>query len=171
MATDQYLRVAGRTIGRVNTKAIGEISEAVILAEFLRAGFPVLLPFGDNQRYDMVVEADGGFLRVQCKTARRIQGGAVLCFSAHSGVWGVGDRAVSRKQPYRGEADLFAVYSPDTRQVYILEVGQVPVTDVWMRLEPVRNNQRARIRHAEEHTLQAWAARRGAAHSSAKNAP
>lgn len=47
----------------VNTKAIGEISEAVILAEFLRAGFPVLFPFGDNQRYDMVVEANGGFLR------------------------------------------------------------------------------------------------------------
>ena len=140
----------------MNTKAIGEISEAVILAEFLRAGFPVLLPFGDNQRYDMVVEADGGFLRVQCKTARRIHGGAVLCFSAHSGVWGVGDRSVSRRQPYRGDVDLFAVYSPDTRQVYVLEVDQVPVTDVWMRLEPARNNQRARIRHAEEHTLEAW---------------
>ena len=53
-----------------NTKAIGEISEAMILAEFLKAGIPVLMPFGDNQRYDMVVEAGGQFLNVQCKTAR-----------------------------------------------------------------------------------------------------
>jgi len=46
-----------------NTKAIGEISEAIVLAEFLKMGFPVLLPFGDNQRYDMVIEAGGRFLR------------------------------------------------------------------------------------------------------------
>jgi hypothetical protein len=38
-----------------NTKSIGEISEAIVMAEFLKAGFPVLLPFGDNRRYDMVV--------------------------------------------------------------------------------------------------------------------
>src|SRR5262249_30713483 len=55
--------------GMPNTKSIGEVSEAIILAEFLKAGFPVLLPFGDNQRYDMVVEVGGRFLRVQCKTA------------------------------------------------------------------------------------------------------
>ena len=53
-----------------NTKAIGTISESVVLSEFLKAGFPVLLPFGDNLRYDMVIEAGGRFLSVQCKTAR-----------------------------------------------------------------------------------------------------
>jgi hypothetical protein len=52
-----------------NTKSIGETSEAVVLAEFIKAGFPVLLPFGDNQRYHMVVEVYGRLLRVQCKTA------------------------------------------------------------------------------------------------------
>lgn len=52
-----------------NTKSVGEISEAVVMTEFLKAGFPVLLPFGENARYDMVVGADGRFLRVQCKTA------------------------------------------------------------------------------------------------------
>jgi len=33
------------------------------LAEFLKMGFPVLLPFGDNQRYDMVIEAGGSAVR------------------------------------------------------------------------------------------------------------
>lgn len=46
----------------VDTKSIGEITEAVVLAEFLKAGFPVLLPFGDNQRYDAVVEVRGRVL-------------------------------------------------------------------------------------------------------------
>jgi hypothetical protein len=87
-----------------NTKKIGEISEAIVIAEFLKSGFPVLLPFGDNQRYDMVVEVDGRFLRVQCKTARTLRGGAVLCFNT---------RSTNRTRPiasssYRNQADLFA---------------------------------------------------------------
>ena len=40
-----------------DTKGAGDISEAVVLAEFLTAGFPVLVPFGDDRRYDLVVEA------------------------------------------------------------------------------------------------------------------
>jgi hypothetical protein len=68
------------------TKAADDIAEAVMLAEFLRAGFPVLLPFGDNRRYDLVVEAGGRFLRVQCKTASQCGGGACIRFKARSGV-------------------------------------------------------------------------------------
>jgi len=61
-----------------NTKSIGEISEAIVMAEFLKAGFPILLPFGDNRRYDMVVDVSGSFLRVQCKTASVHRGGAII---------------------------------------------------------------------------------------------
>jgi PD-(D/E)XK nuclease superfamily protein len=60
---------------------------------------------------------------------------------------------------YRGQADLFAAHSPDTRQVYVLAVDEVPETDVWLRLTPARNNNQYGIRLAEDHTLAAWAAR------------
>jgi hypothetical protein len=40
-----------------NTKEVGERSEAQIIAKLLRDGKNVvLLPFGDNQRYDLVLE-------------------------------------------------------------------------------------------------------------------
>jgi hypothetical protein len=74
-----------------NTKSTGDISEAVVMAEFLKAGFPVLLPFGDNQRYDMVVEVSGRLLRVQCKTGSPCgwKGNAsCIRFNAHSGAFG-----------------------------------------------------------------------------------
>ncbi len=140
----------------VDTKAAGDITEAVVLAEFLKAGFSVLVPFGDNRRYDLVVEADGRFLRVQCKTASLCGwkgDDACIRFKARSGV--------HKSRPYRGQADLFAAYSPDTRQVYILPVDEVPETDVWLRLTPTRNGQQAKIRMAEDHTLEAWAALQG----------
>jgi hypothetical protein len=135
------------------TKAAGDIAEAVVLAEFLRAGFPVLLPFGDNRRYDLVVEAGGRFLRVQCKTASQCGGGACIRFKARSGV--------HQSRSYRGQADLFGAYSPYTGQVYVLAVNEVPDTDVWLRLMPAKNNQQLKIRRAEDHTLAAWAARQG----------
>jgi hypothetical protein len=147
-----------------NTKAIGEISEAVVLAEFLKAGIPVLLPFGDNQRYDMVVEAGGRFLSVQCKTASLCGwrgDDSSLRFKARSGGFGPGDSVTSRSQPYRGEVDLFAAYSPNTRQVYVLAVDEVPETDVWLRLAPARAHNQHPHRMAEDHTLEAWAARQG----------
>jgi len=148
------LGLSAPTIGVVDTKSIGEITEAVVLAEFLKAGFPVLLPFGDNQRYDMVVEVGGSFLRVQCKTASPCgwKGDrSCIRFKARNGVH------VSR--PYQDQADLFAAYAPSTGQVYVVPVDGVPATDVWLRVAPARNNQHLKIRLAEEHTLAAWAER------------
>jgi hypothetical protein len=138
---------------RANTKTIGEITEAIVLAEFLKAGFSVLLPFGENQRYDMVIETGGRFLRVQCKTGRVGREASVLAFNATSHD---GHRA---RQSYRGEADLFAVYSPHAKQVYVLDVNEVGETTVWLRLTPARNGQEIGVRYAEEHTLAAWMAR------------
>jgi hypothetical protein len=141
----------------VDTKAAGDITEAVVLAEFLKAGFPVLVPFGDNRRYDLVVEVGERFWRVQCKTASltsdRCGGEGCIRFKARSGV--------HESRPYRGQADLFGAYSPDTGQVYVLAVDEVPETDVWLRLTPARNNNQYGIRLAEDHTLEAWAARQG----------
>jgi PD-(D/E)XK endonuclease len=137
----------------VNTKAIGERTEAIILAEFLKVGFPVLLPFGDNQRYDLVVEVNGVFKRVQCKTARVIQSGSVLCFNARS--------TNPRRDggSYRSQADLFAVYSNHTKQVYVLAVDEVGEVGVWLRLTPAKNCQQLGVRKADDYLLETWAAR------------
>lgn len=139
--------------GVANTKTIGDRTEAIVLAEFVKAGFPVLLPFGENQRYDMVIEAGGGFLRVQCKTGRTVHDESVVVFNATSHD---GHRP---RQGYRGQADLFAVYASHTGQVYVLPVDEVGETAVWLRLTPAKNHQEIGVRYAEEHTLAVWAAR------------
>lgn len=136
-----------------NTKTIGDITEAMVLAAFVAAGIPVSVPFGENQRYDLIADVHGTLLRVQCKTGRVAQSEAVLIFNATSHD---GHRA---RQSYRGQADLFAVYSPHTRQVYVLGVDEVGETNVWLRLIPAKNNQEIGVRYADEHTLAAWAAR------------
>ena len=47
-----------------HTKDKGSIGEAIILTEFLKRGVPVSLPFGDNERYDMIAEFNGKLNRI-----------------------------------------------------------------------------------------------------------
>src|SRR5262249_46585104 len=137
-----------------------ELAEAVVMAEFIRAGFVVLTPFGD-QRYDLVIEAGGRFLRVQCKTAHRVGWNgdrSCLAFHARSIRYQASKRI---EQSYRGAADLFAAYSPDTGLVYVLPVDECPETDVRLRLAPGGHPNQHETRLAEDHTIERWAARQG----------
>lgn len=132
----------------MNSKTVGERTEAIILAELLKAGYVVLLPFGDNQRYDMVVEIDGKFQRVQCKTARLLRG--TLNFKTCS-------TYAHRGRPsrgYRGQADLFGVYSPDTGKVYLVPVEEVGEVEGTLRLEQPLNGQIKGIRMASSFEIE-----------------
>jgi len=132
---------------RTDPKTIGERSEGMILAALLRAGKVVLSPFGDNQRYDLVVDEDGTFIRIQCKTGR-VKDGAlefVTCSSqAHRG---------KGTQNYRGQADLFGVYSPDLDKVYLVPVGEVGTRQANLRLRPPRNGQVKNVRMAQDYEI------------------
>ena len=54
----------------MNTKDVGDKTVAMVLAALVRKGKTLLLPFGDNRRYDLAVDEGGRLVRVQCKTAR-----------------------------------------------------------------------------------------------------
>ena len=58
---------------------VGLRTEAHITGELVRRGYSVLLPFGVNQRYDLVLDQGDRFVRVQCKTAGY---GVALCSGA-----------------------------------------------------------------------------------------
>lgn len=124
-----------------NTKAIGEISEAMVLARFLQLGWVVLQPFGDNQRYDYVIDRGVGFERIQVKTGR-IRKGSVV-FSPTSSYAHRGRKA----KGYKGQIEMFAVYCPDNDKVYLAPVGEFN-TAGCLRLYATKNNQNKGIKWA-----------------------
>ena len=117
-----------------NTKQVGELSEAMILARFLELGFVVLQPFGDNQRYDLVVEKPAGFVRVQCKTAKLNADGSVLSFSCKSNAGGY------NRRDYKGEIDAFAVYSHEIKKCFFIPIDDAGVSQMFLRLINPKNN-------------------------------
>src|ERR1700676_4668234 len=94
-----------------NTKRIGDVTEAKILAALLAKGFIVLLPFSDNERYDLVIEKDNKFFKVQCKTVKMHNGS--LRASASSSSCG-------RWKDYQGQIDYFGLYSPELDKCYLM---------------------------------------------------
>jgi hypothetical protein len=85
---------------------------------------------------------------VQCKHAR-LQGGCVL-FNSRSTDHGGG------QGDYLGLADLFGVYLPVPRSVYLVPVRSVPRNTVYLRLEPTLNNQRRGVRMAADYLIDRW---------------
>ncbi|MBI2315420.1 hypothetical protein HYU93_05210 [Candidatus Daviesbacteria bacterium] len=53
-----------------NTKEIGDTVIAGVPAQMLKKGYAILLPLGDSQRYDLVVDINSQFYRIQCKNGR-----------------------------------------------------------------------------------------------------
>ncbi|MEO6890748.1 MAG: group I intron-associated PD-(D/E)XK endonuclease [Ktedonobacteraceae bacterium] len=135
-----------------NHKAIGEQSEAIIMARLLEAGYGVLTPFGDNRRYDLVIEdADNQFWRVQCKTGWMDEGKSVIKFATASSY----NHTTKNKgwKNYRGQCEYFAVYCSETKGVYLVPVDLVGVTQAALRLVPTVNNQEKGVRWAKDYEL------------------
>jgi PD-(D/E)XK nuclease superfamily protein len=133
--------------------AIGAESEAVIAAALIQAGYTVLTPNGYMHRYDLVIEdAEGKFWRVQCKTAWLSKDGATLRFNGYSLLMkGQKGRSESKRMNYANDVDYFAVYSPDTRKVYLLPITHVKNTENCLRLIPTGNNQEKNVRWAADY--------------------
>ena len=130
----------------MNTKEIGDISEAMVIAAFLKAGKNVLTPFGDKNRYDIVVENDGKFDRIQVKTARKH--GEIVTFKLHSSTRQNGKKIDT---PYQGQVEAFAAYCPETDKVYLVPISICGTALMTLRLSAPKNGMKTKIRYAKDY--------------------
>lgn len=150
ISRESFVNIAVDAIARdlQNTKSVGDITQSQIMSALLKQGKRVLMPFGDNSRYDLVAEIGGRFTRIQCKTGKLHRGAIVFAVASsqyHRG---------GKRQDYRGQVDAFGVFCPDNKKVYIIPIGDLPlVREAKLRLAPPRNSQVKRIRWAAEYEI------------------
>jgi len=135
-----------------HTQKTGDISEAAVVTRLLQCGYVVLTPYGQNHRYDLVIEdAEGKFWRVQVKTGWLNEDQSVIRFATSSSM----NHTVKHKglRHYRGQADYFAVYVEQLDRVYFLLVDDVGLGHASLRLIPSKNNQEKNIRWAKDYEL------------------
>lgn len=126
----------------------GNLAEAAVLQALVGIGADVLVPFGEGMAYDLAVDLDGGLVRVQCKAARQRKG--CIQFNARCTDHGRG------RIDYLGKAEIFGAYFAPTRSVFLVPVKEALGFQVNLRFRPAMNNQRQRIKLAEDYAVDQW---------------
>ncbi len=142
----------------LTTNQKGAIAETAIACQAIKLGIPVLKPLVE-ERYDLVFELDGRFVRVQCKTASRHANVLVIrCYSSRR----VREGFVKRSY-HADEIDAVAAYSPDLDRCYFLPLDSFAgARYVQLRLAPALNNQQRGVNWANEFEFAATLGSRGA---------
>ena len=96
---------------REHPKLTGDRTTLAVMLALIDAGLDVSVPFGENCRYDLVIDRAGRLTRVQCKTGRLRDG--VVRFATAS-TYGHLPSPRETRRDYVGEIDEFAVYCPGT---------------------------------------------------------
>ncbi len=132
-------------------KAIGDRTTLAVMLALQQLGYVLLVPFGENVRYDLVVDDGERLSRVQCKTGR-LRGGAVRFKVCSSYAHHPNPRQLRRH--YEGQIEYFRVHCPDNGCVYLIPFGDAPLTtQCALRVDPAANNQVARIRLAAKYEI------------------
>ncbi|ELZ06358.1 hypothetical protein C482_01010 [Natrialba chahannaoensis JCM 10990] len=117
---------------RTNTKQTGDETECKIMCRLLEKGYTVSQPFGDNDKYDLILDTGTDLFRVQCKTGWQEDDGAVLRFKTASKTTRNGEVTIV---DYGTAVDAFAVRCIDTDTLYWVPAEQVGSKSTYLRLE------------------------------------
>ncbi|GAA0296661.1 group I intron-associated PD-(D/E)XK endonuclease [Halarchaeum salinum] len=99
----------------------GDLTEAIVIAELKRRDIPVSVPFGDNERYDLLAEDDSGSIwKLQVKTGRYRDGKVLFKGkSQHTNASGHTYRY------YDGDVDYFLVNCDEVDGLYLVPESEV----------------------------------------------
>ena len=132
-------------------KEKGNKAEISVLRELVMNDFTVLEPYGDNEPYDIVVELDSEFRKLQVKSSRFKKGSIIVSLKRTN----MTSDGAQNKYYTADEIDAYAVYSPEFDVNYYVPFEEAPKSQMRLRVNPVDPQHRSNdIRWAEDHELE-----------------
>lgn len=128
-----------------NSKSRGDETEAAIIQHLISNGYSVSIPFGDNDKYDIVVDNGKKLFRVQCKTAWQNKDETIR-FNTHSQTTKDGEY---HENTYQGDIDAFVVRYPKTEAMYWIPIAEA--TEQKMELRFTAEIEHPSINWADEY--------------------
>lgn len=120
----------------LTVKRKGIITEEELKLWFLKQGFSVSVPIGDDDRYDFIVDFNGKLVKFQSKTANltRVQG----CLNFATASIKYNSNGSHRTKYTKQDIDYFCTLHPENHQVYIIPVEECG-NEFNLRLLPPKN--------------------------------
>ena len=127
----------------VNSKMKGQLSEARALYEFQKRNIPVCIPWGENERYDMIAEFNGKFNRIQVKTSNEERNGAICCYCRSS----TNHTTNKNLTTYEDDVDYFVFVNQTYDLIAIVPIEEIGnKKQIRLRLQPAANGQTTNTR-------------------------
>lgn len=120
-------------------KIKGNIGEAKCLAKMVELGIPVAIPFGDNERYDLIIEVNGQLKKIQVKYSTTQDSPGSVVFKTASSQNHTTNKNYST---YTNDVDGFLFYNGLNDEIYYLPIEKVgDKKTLTIRMEPAKNGQ------------------------------
>ena len=127
---------------KLQKKTKGDIAELAVAKKLIEKGWRVLFPYGENHRYDLVIEKDNKFIKIQVKYTTPKNGVLEInCRSSNN--W-----SVLHYSPE--EIDIIAAYNPHDGEIYFIPVSEINRSVFKLRIAPTKNNQKLKIHFAKD---------------------
>lgn len=135
----------------MNSKWIGNIGEAKVLAKFVEMGIPIYIPFGDDEKADLVAEFNGKLNKIQVKTSIKSKNGCSIFDLTSS----TAHRTNGGRRKYsNSEIDYFALYSLDRDKIYLMKAPDNPMTAITIRFEDTKSGKKIGVNYESDFLIE-----------------
>lgn len=135
----------------MNSKRIGNIGEAKVLAKFVEMGIPVYIPFGDDEKADLIAEFNDKLNKIQVKTSIKSKNGCSLFDLTSSTAYRTNG---GRRKYSNSEIDYFALYSLDRDKIYLMKAPDDPMTAITIRFEDTKSGKKIGVNYESDFLIE-----------------
>lgn len=123
----------------------GLLGELAFTFRLIQKGYTILSPINPNSSYDLVIEKDGIFTRIQVKYCTPHNGRLRVELSRPERT------ALSYKE--RG-VDAMGIYDGKNHKFYLIPTSNIKNKDeIWLRVEKSKNSQIKKVHSAEKYEI------------------
>lgn len=132
-------------MARAENKIKGNIGEAAILFEFVKRKIPVAIPYGDNERYDLIAQFDGKLNKIQIKyCSEETPNDGVVCPCASS--YNHTAKRDGWETYTKDEIDYFCFWIAPDNLALIVPMSEIAnKKSITFKRSPSKNGQPARM--------------------------
>lgn len=132
----------------LTSKEKGNLTELQCLTSFYKLGCTASIPYGENCRYDFILDVNGTLLKIQVKTSKTV---SEECFEFSTRSTRVNSQGSYSKSYTKNEIDFFATYYND--KCYLVPVEECN-TSKKLRFKYPSNGQKKNISLAKNYELE-----------------
>ena len=129
-----------------NTKAVGNLTELQCITGLYELGCDISIPFGNSQKYDLIMDYQGKLYKVQVKHAKEHED---THFSFKTRWQGHNSQGYTQTSYTKQDIDFFATFCKGI--VYLIPVEECSGAEKTLRFVPTKSGQVKGINFAKDY--------------------